>query len=225
MTAALVLLVTFTIGESPASAQTATATPTATTVSTAPCQSDQVWTNPTGNVVFNAGTAFRVSSVCIQLAGSNSGQIGNGVSPSGCYTVTGVGTASASVTKTSTAASCAATAIYALYTAAPTATATAVATTTATGTPSGGATGTITSGSIPKAAGTFGLAVYGGGTIAQLVTATGCPAATMALWVTINGNFATYVPGTTISAVNADFIAAYPGGTIPANTPLLGRCA
>lgn len=165
VTAAVVLLVTFAIGESPASAQTATATPTATTVSTAACQSDQVYRNPTGSVGFNAGSGFRVSSVCIQLADTNSGQIGNGVSPSGCYAVTGVGTASASVTKTGTTANCAATAIYAVHTAAPTATATAVATTpatttaTATATQSPGATGTITSGSIPKAAGTFGLVI------------------------------------------------------------------
>ena len=81
--------------------------------------------------------------------------------------------------------------------------------------------GTISSGSIP-AAGGFGLIVYGG-PINALVTATGCPAASSAFWATINGNFVTYVPGTTITAVNADFMAAFPNG-IPAGTPLIGKC-
>ena len=46
----------------------------------------------------------------------------------------------------------------------------------------------------------------------------------MALWATVNGNFVTYVPGTTITAVNADFLAAFPGGILPAGTPLIGKC-
>lgn len=81
--------------------------------------------------------------------------------------------------------------------------------------------GTITSGSIP-AAGGFGLIVYGG-PVNALVTASGCPAASAAFWATVNGNFVTYVPGTTITAVNADFMAAFPNG-IPAGTPLIGKC-
>jgi PPE-repeat protein len=96
------------------------------------------------------------------------------------------------------------------------------ATATATGTATGG-TGTIISGSIPRNGG-FGLVVFGGGTVQQLVTATGCPTATMAVWATIAGEFVVYVPGTTIGAVNAAFMAAFPGGNIPANTPFVGKC-
>jgi len=97
------------------------------------------------------------------------------------------------------------------------------------GTSTGGTTppptpgaGSISSGSIP-AAGGFGL-IVAGGKLSDVVTATGCPVATMALWATVNGNFVTYVPGTSIAAVNADFNAAFPGGTLPAGTPLIGKC-
>jgi hypothetical protein len=98
-----------------------------------------------------------------------------------------------------------------------------VVTATGTGTAPAGGSGAIVSGSIPKTGG-FGLVVFGGGTVQQLVTATGCPTATMAVWATVAGNFVVYVPGTTIGAVNADFMAAFPGGNIPANTALLGKC-
>ena len=83
-------------------------------------------------------------------------------------------------------------------------------------------TGSVSSGSIP-AAGGFGL-IVASGNITAVVTASGCPAASMALWATVNGNFVTYVPGTTITAVNADFLAALPGGNLPAGTPLIGKC-
>jgi hypothetical protein len=82
--------------------------------------------------------------------------------------------------------------------------------------------GTISSGSVP-AAGGFGLVVFGGGTTDQLVAASGCPAATSAFYATVNGDFVTYVPGTSIAAVNAAFMAAFPAG-IPAGTPLIGKC-
>jgi hypothetical protein len=88
-------------------------------------------------VVFNAASGQVISSVCVQLASSNSGQIGNVTSPNGCYTVTGVGTASATVTRSNTASTCQATQIYAQVaqatpTPAPTATATATPPRTAT---------------------------------------------------------------------------------------------
>ena len=83
--------------------------------------------------------------------------------------------------------------------------------------------GTLTSGTIP-ATGGFGLVVFGGGTLAQLVTATGCPAATAAIWATVSGSFVVYIPGTTISAVNAGFTANFPAGTIPVGTALVGKC-
>jgi len=95
---------------------------------------------------------------------------------------------------------------------------------TSTGGTGGTQTGTcsITSGSIP-AAGGFGL-IVAQGQVSCVATATGCPVSSMALWATVNGNFVTYVPGTTISAVNADFLAAFPGGVLPPATPLIGKC-
>jgi hypothetical protein len=97
---------------------------------------------------------------------------------------------------------------------------------TGTGTGGGGTTGgsgTAISNTIP-ASGGFGFLVFGGGTVAQLVTASGCPVATMALYATAGGDFVTYIPGTTISAVNAAFLALWANGTIPANTAFLGKC-
>lgn len=83
-------------------------------------------------------------------------------------------------------------------------------------------TGKIASGSVP-ASGGFGLVVFSG-TTAQLVTASGCPQATAAFWATSAGEFVTYIPGTGIAAVNAAFLALFPGDNIPANTPLVGKC-
>jgi len=88
-------------------------------------------------------------------------------------------------------------------------------------TPSTPAAGAVSSGSVP-AAGGFGFFVYGG-PISGLSAATGCPAGTAAFWATVAGEFVTNVPGTTISAVNAAFNAAFPNG-IPAGTALLGKC-
>jgi hypothetical protein len=88
------------------------------------------------------------------------------------------------------------------------------------GTPPAGGTGTLVSGSIPATG--FGLIVFSGGTIAQLVTASGV-GNTGALYATVGGIFVPYVPGTTIAAVTADFLAAFPGGNIPAHTAFVGR--
>lgn len=87
----------------------------------------------------------------------------------------------------------------------------------------GSGSGTI-SGTIPRSGG-FGLVVFGGGTIEQLVAATGCPAASMAMWATVNGAFVGYIPGTAIAAPNAAFVAAFPGRAIPAGTAFVGKCA
>ncbi len=80
-------------------------------------------------------------------------------------------------------------------------------------------------GRIP-AAGGYGLIVYGGGTLDALVTATGCPRASMALWMTTRtGTFVPYVPGTLVAVVNAEFLAAFGGGAnIPPNTAFIGKC-
>ncbi|RLT27805.1 MAG: hypothetical protein DWI48_02545 [Chloroflexi bacterium] len=83
--------------------------------------------------------------------------------------------------------------------------------------------GALAAGVVPPGGG-FGLIVYTGGTVQQLVTATGCPVSTMALWSVSDGAFVIYVPGTTNSVVNASFLAAFPNGELPADTPLIAKC-
>lgn len=71
----------------------------------------------------------------------------------------------------------------------------------------------------------FGLFVFSGGTTEQLVAATGCPPASAAYYATNPaGEFVVYVPGTSIGAVNASWRVLFPA-SIPANTPLIGRCS
>ena len=86
-----------------------------------------------------------------------------------------------------------------------------------------GTTGRIISGSIPPNGG-FGLVVFGGGTYAQLVSAAVCPGLRVVFWVTRDGAFLVFVPGTAVAAVNSGFQAAFPNESIPVNTALLGRC-
>lgn len=102
---------------------------------------------------------------------------------------------------------------------------TVVPTGTATGTATPSGPGTISGDKPPASGGGIGLFVFNGGTVQQLVTASGCNPATASFYVTSGGVFLTYVPGTTITAVNADFLAKFPGGNIPANTPMMGKCS
>lgn len=104
--------------------------------------------------------------------------------------------------------------------------ATPMATATVTQAPSVGGTGAIAGGAPPPASGGIALFVFGGGSSAQLVAAA-CPASSSAaaFWVTdASGTFITYIPGTSIIAVNAGWVARFPNG-IPASTPVIGRCA
>jgi hypothetical protein len=79
-----------------------------------------------------------------------------------------------------------------------------------------------TAGVLPSSG--FGLFVFGGGPLSQLVQASGCPAETAAFWTTTaSGDFVIYVPGTSIAAVNAGWFARFPDA-VPASTPLVGRC-
>lgn len=79
------------------------------------------------------------------------------------------------------------------------------------------------SGTLPQSG--FGLFVFSGGTEAQLLVATGCPAATAAFWASDGaGSFVTFVPGTAITAVNEPWLNQFASG-LPDNTPLLGRCS
>ena len=92
-------------------------------------------------------------------------------------------------------------------------------------TPAPGSTiGKIVTGSVPPD-GSFGLFVYGGGTYDQLIAASKCPRERVVFWVTREGRFLVYVPGTAVTAPNAAFQAAFPNNTIPPNTGMIGRCA
>jgi hypothetical protein len=66
--------------------------------------------------------------------------------------------------------------------------------------------------------------VFAGGSTAQLLVASGCPATTAAFWASnAAGEFDVYVPAATVTVVNAAWNARFADG-IPANTPLLGQC-
>lgn len=84
--------------------------------------------------------------------------------------------------------------------------------------------GAVTSGAVPPGGG-LGLFVYEG-PVDQLVTATKCPGDPRlpVFWAYVRGAYITYVPGASIKAVNAAFLAAFPLG-IPAATPMVGRCS
>lgn len=88
--------------------------------------------------------------------------------------------------------------------------------------PSGSGTPAVT---VPLPAMGIALFVSGGGTNAQIVTASGCAATTLTFWVlNASGEFETYVPNVTIGAVNAAWNTRFASG-VPAGTPLLGRCS
>ena len=147
------------------------------------------------------GTATATGTATVTATGTGTG------TPTA--TATGTGTPTATATGTGTA----------------TATATGTGTAMATGTPMG--TGTITGGTRPpQSGGGFGLFVFGGGTFQQLQDAA-CPGViTDAYFVTNSaGNFVPFVPASTVTVVNAEFNAMFPGGTIPAGTPLIGKCS
>ena len=92
------------------------------------------------------------------------------------------------------------------------------------GTVAGASTsGRLTGGAIPPGGG-FGLVVFGGGTSAQLVAASGCPPQTAVFWVTSPaGNFVTYIPAASVATVNSEWRTMFANG-IPANTALVARC-
>lgn len=81
----------------------------------------------------------------------------------------------------------------------------------------------FTTGAIPPTGG-IGLAVFSGGSVSNMVTASGCDPATAAFWVTdADGAFVSYVPGTQIGAVNAAWNTRFAQG-VPPNTALIARC-
>lgn len=94
---------------------------------------------------------------------------------------------------------------------------------TATATQTSTAAQALTGGSIPPEGG-YGLAVYRGGPIDDLVVSTGCPVSSMVLYFTVNGGFVPFIPGSSVSAANASFLIAFPGGALPPKTAFLGKC-
>ncbi|MFA7296341.1 MAG: hypothetical protein WC211_04025 [Dehalococcoidia bacterium] len=97
-------------------------------------------------------------------------------------------------------------------------------TTSTGGTPTAPGTSGLLSGSVPRNGGYGIIAVNAAATVQQVAEVTGCPIGTMALYATSGGTFLAYVPGTTIGAVNAAFLAAFPNGSVPSGTALLGKC-
>ena len=71
-----------------------------------------------------------------------------------------------------------------------------------------------------------GLTIFAGGTNDQLTGAAGCASlASAGFWVSDgSGGFVTYVPGATITVVNAAWNSKFTTG-IPANTVVIGRCS
>ena len=69
-----------------------------------------------------------------------------------------------------------------------------------------------------------GLFVFSGGTNAQLVTASGCNAATSVFWTTDStGAWVGYIPSAPVTVVNAAWNRLFPT-SIPAGTPIVARC-
>lgn len=77
---------------------------------------------------------------------------------------------------------------------------------------SGEACGQLLFGSKPPAAGGFGTFAINCGDVADLVTVSGCPAATSAFFYNkADGGFAVYLPGATVVVVNAEFLGIFNG--------------
>ena len=85
-------------------------------------------------------------------------------------------------------------------------------------------TGTGTGGTSSPVPAGGGLFVFGGGTNAQLLTASGCSASTAVFWTTnASGAWIGYIPSVPVAIVNAAWTSLFPNG-IPAGTPIFARC-
>ena len=79
----------------------------------------------------------------------------------------------------------------------------------------------------PPAAGGFGTFAFCGGTYAQLLAASKCPAATSAFFYNRpNGTWAVYIPGADVAAANAEIYSIFPSehAPIPAGTIFTAKC-
>lgn len=91
---------------------------------------------------------------------------------------------------------------------------------------SSSACGQLLFGSKPPAAGGFGTFAINCGDVADLVTVSGCPAATSAFFYNkADGGFAVYLPGATVVVVNAEFLGIFNGTPdIDESTIFTGKC-
>src|SRR5688572_6907810 len=142
--AVLALLLSVVLVGPEAQAQTPTATPKA---ASSQCQGSPAGADASGNVNLSVSNPNVVTSVCLVIGTTSTGQIGNG-NVQNCYTVTGVGSTQVRVTRVNTAATC--NAQIFVQTGPPGATPTATATPAATATPV--ATSTATAAPTAKAA-------------------------------------------------------------------------
>ncbi len=82
----------------------------------------------------------------------------------------------------------------------------------------------ILNGFVPPAAGGFGTFEFCGGTFAQLLTASKCPAATSAFFYNKpDGGWAVWIPGAEVAAVNAPIMAMWPE-QVPPHTIFTAKC-
>ena len=148
---------------------------------------------------FQSGAAVSISGINVAATVISSTQISATTPP-----VTGTG----SVTVTVTNPGSAAVALPSAFT-------------YGTGGTTGGTTTGGTTSPVPVGGGLF---VFGGGTSAQLLIASGCNASTAVFWTTnAAGAWIGYIPSVPVAILNAEWTALFPNG-IPAGTPIFARC-
>ena len=81
--------------------------------------------------------------------------------------------------------------------------------------------GRILNGVIPPRG--IALIVFGGGTDAQLLAASGCPRETASFWTFQDGQFVRLIAGASVPVVNAEWRNAFPDG-IPSDIALMASC-
>jgi len=86
--------------------------------------------------------------------------------------------------------------------------------------------GTILYGSTPPANGGFGTFSFGGGTLSQLLNASGCPEATSVFFYNKpDGTFAVWIPGSGVEIVNDEFLDIFDGTPpVPEGTIFTAKC-
>jgi hypothetical protein len=85
---------------------------------------------------------------------------------------------------------------------------------------------TILFGYPPPRDGGFGTFAFSGGTFEQLLSVSGCPETTSIFFYNkTDGGFAAWIPGADVAAVNAEFLAIFPGSPpLPDHVIFTARC-